>query len=223
MSNKLFQGVIYQMKDVIDRTVGVIDSDGIIIACSDVDRLGEPNKHVTSELLESCDTIVADNYTYKPFALKKSKCEYVVFAKGEDDIALRYCNMISIALENIKYYYDEKYDKISFLKNVVLDNILPGDIYVKSRELHFNSDVQRVVFIVKVLTPTEISVYDILINIFPERKKGCWVGTRGFSGAILPGWTGILNPAMWFRCSRQKAAFWLWPTTIRHRRLPFGS
>lgn len=171
MSNKLFQGVIYQMKDVIDRTVGVIDSDGIIIACSDVDRLGEPNKHVTSELLESCDTIVADNYTYKPFALKKSKCEYVVFAKGEDDIALRYCNMISIALENIKYYYDEKYDKISFLKNVVLDNILPGDIYVKSRELHFNSDVQRVVFIVKVLTPTEISVYDILINIFPERQK----------------------------------------------------
>ena len=66
---------------------------------------------------------MADNYTYKPFALKKSKCEYVVFAKGEDDIALRYCNMISIALENIKYYYDEKYDK----RNV--DDLL----YIESR------------------------------------------------------------------------------------------
>ena len=30
----------------------------------------------------------------------------------------------------------------NFIKNVVLDNILPGDIYAKARELHFDSDVQ---------------------------------------------------------------------------------
>ena len=171
MSNKLFQGIIYQMKDVVDRTVGVIDADGIIIACSDVDRLGEPSKHITNELLEACETVAIDNYTYKPFAMRKTRCEYVTFSKGDDETARRYCNLIAIALENIKYYYDEKYDKISFLKNVVLDNILPGDVYVKSRELHFNSDVQRVVLLVKTLTATEISIYDILLNIFPERQK----------------------------------------------------
>ena len=27
MSNRLFQGVIHQMKDTIDRTIGVIDAD----------------------------------------------------------------------------------------------------------------------------------------------------------------------------------------------------
>ncbi|MDR2817623.1 MAG: helix-turn-helix domain-containing protein [Oscillospiraceae bacterium] len=171
MSNKLFQGVIYQMKDVMDRIVGVADSDGIIIACSDIDRLGEPNNHVTSELLESCETVSVDNYTYKPFSLKKSKCEYVAFAKGNDETAARYCNLISISLESIKFYYDEKYDKVSFLKNVVLDNILPGDVYVKSRELHFNTDVQRVVFLVKVLTTPEISVYDVLVGLFPDGQK----------------------------------------------------
>lgn len=159
------------MKDAMDRTVGVIDAEGIIIACSDVDRLGEPNNHVTNELLESCETVCVDNYTYKPFALKRSKCEYVAFSRGNDETAARYCSLISIALENIKFYYDEKYDRVSFLKNVVLDNILPGDIYVKSRELHFNSDVQRVVLIVKVLTATDVVVHDILARIFPDRQK----------------------------------------------------
>ena len=30
MSNRLFQGVIHQMKDAIDRVIGVIDENGVI-------------------------------------------------------------------------------------------------------------------------------------------------------------------------------------------------
>ena len=30
MSNRLFQGIIYQMKDAIDRVIGVIDENGVI-------------------------------------------------------------------------------------------------------------------------------------------------------------------------------------------------
>ena len=33
---------------------------------------------------------------------------------------------------------DEKKDRLNFIKNVLLDNILPGDIYLKARELSFN-------------------------------------------------------------------------------------
>ena len=38
----------------------------------------------------------------------------------------------------------------NFIKNVVLDNILPGDIYAKARELHFATDVSRVVLLIRV-------------------------------------------------------------------------
>ena len=48
--------------------------------------------------------------------------------------------MLSISLQSIKQYHDEKFDKTNFIKNVMLDNILPGDIYAKARELHFISD-----------------------------------------------------------------------------------
>ena len=41
MSNRLFQGVMHQMKDTIDRTIGVIDESMAVIACSDLGRIGE--------------------------------------------------------------------------------------------------------------------------------------------------------------------------------------
>ena len=41
MSNRLFQGVVHQMRDAIDRTIGVIDETSAIIACSDLDRKGK--------------------------------------------------------------------------------------------------------------------------------------------------------------------------------------
>lgn len=41
MSNRLFQGVIHQMKDSIDKTFGVIDDNFTVIACSELGRIGE--------------------------------------------------------------------------------------------------------------------------------------------------------------------------------------
>ena len=53
MSNRLFQGVIHQMRDAIDRTIGVIDETSVVIACSELGRIGEVNDSITSETLSS--------------------------------------------------------------------------------------------------------------------------------------------------------------------------
>ena len=36
MSNRMFQSVVLQMKESTDRVIGVIDEDGIVIACNDL-------------------------------------------------------------------------------------------------------------------------------------------------------------------------------------------
>jgi carbohydrate diacid regulator len=33
-----------------------------------------------------------------------------------------------------------------------LTNILPGDVYIKARELHFGADISRVVFLVRIVS-----------------------------------------------------------------------
>ncbi len=170
MSNRLFQGVVHQMRDAIDRVIGVVDDTATIISCSELSKIGEVNEFVSFELSDTHDTFVRDGYTYKPFG-SRLKPEYAVFVEGSDEAAAKYAAILAVSLTSIKQYYDEKYDRNNFIKNVILDNILPGDIYVKARELHFNTDVTRVVLLIRIISSNDISAYDVIQNLFPDKQK----------------------------------------------------
>ncbi|MCM1577988.1 MAG: helix-turn-helix domain-containing protein [Ruminococcus sp.] len=170
MSNRLFQGLIHQMRDTMDCIIGVVDSAGTVIACSELTKIGSSNEFVTMDLSDSHEVFVRDGYTYKPFG-SHIKPDFAVFVEGTDENAAKYANIMAITLSSIKQYYDEKYDRNNFIKNVVLDNVLPGDIVVKARELHFSSDVNRVVFLIRILSSNDVSAYDVIQNLFPDKTK----------------------------------------------------
>ena len=170
MSNRLFQGIIHQMSEAIDRTIGVIDESSIIIACSDLSRVGDIFEEAALDAMAAEDVFIAEECTFKPFGPRQSP-SYAAFVSGADPDARRYVRILGIAMDNIKAYYDEKYDRSNFIKNVILDNILPGDIYIKSHELHFEPEVQRVCLLIKVGDKNEISSFEILQNLFPDKAK----------------------------------------------------
>ena len=170
MSNRLFQGLVHQMKETIDTTIGVVDDAATIIACSDLTKIGTTNEFVSLDLSDVHDIFIRDGYTYKPFG-SHTKPEYAVFVEGTDESAAKYANILAISLYNIKQYYDEKYDRNNFIKNVVLDNVLPGDIVIKARELHFSAEVNRVVLLIRIVSANEVSAYDVIQNLFPDKNK----------------------------------------------------
>ena len=170
MSNRLFQGVIHQMKDAIDRVIGVIDENGVVISCSDLGKMGDIRQGVREELSFSSEVITVEGYTYRYMGVGQ-KSEYVVFVEGEDKMAEKMSKLLSVSLGNIKSLYDEKYDKGSFIKNIILDNILPSDIYIKSKELHFNTEELRVVFLIKFFGKTDMMPFEMLQNMFPDKSR----------------------------------------------------
>jgi len=170
MSNRLFQGVIHQMKDAIDRVIGVVDENGVIIACSELVKIGEIRQGVRDELSYTNDVIASNGYTYRPMT-NGPKADYIVFVEGEDKMAEKMSKLLAISLGNIKNLYDEKYDKGSFIKNIILDNILPSDIYIKSKELHFNTEEMRIVFLIKFFGKTDMMPFEMLQNMFPDKSK----------------------------------------------------
>ena len=157
MSNRLFQGIVHQMKDTVNRVIGVIDENGTIVACSDLTRVGGGSDFFATELNDSHESFIRDGYTYKPFGVH-IKPDYAVFVEGTDDAASKYAGLIAISLAGIKQYYDEKYDRNNFVKNIILDNVLPGDI-------------SRVVFLISVISANDVSVYDVIQNLFPDKNK----------------------------------------------------
>lgn len=183
MSNRLFQGIIHQMKDAVDRVIGVLDENGIIISCSDLAKIGGTSQGVRDELSYTSETVMSGGYTYKPIG-SGAKTEYIVFVEGEDKQAERLAAILSISLGSIKGLYDDKYDKASFIKNVILDNILPSDIYLKSKELHFSNDVMRIVMLIKFIGKNEIIPYQMVQNMFPDKNKD-YVISVGESDIVL--------------------------------------
>ncbi len=170
MSNRLFQSVVHQMKDAVDCTIGVVDVEGVVIACSELTRIGEVLIGVKEELFYTGEAFSASGYLLRPIGAY-GKTEYYVFVEGEDQRAKFVSNLLCISLGQIKALYDEKYDKSSFIKNIILDNILPSDIYVKSKELRVNNEIERVVLLIKFTNRGDLVPVDVIQNMFPDRNR----------------------------------------------------
>ena len=65
----------------------------------------------------------------------------------------------------------KKHNKTIFIKNIISDNILPGDIYVRAKELHFSTDVPRAVFLIRQIDRTDLSALETVSEMFPDRQK----------------------------------------------------
>ena len=172
MSNRLFQSIVLQFKESTDRMVGVIDMEGNVIACTDLPSIGGHMPQVLPALNGERDaTVTADGKTLKSLGGWSIQFGYAVFVQGEDQEARLICTMAAVALNGVKSYYEEKYDKGTFIKNIITDNIMLGDIYIRAKELQLASEVCRAVFLVRAIEPIDVSLVDAVQSLFPDRQN----------------------------------------------------
>ena len=172
MSNSVFQSVILQLKEACDRTIGVIDTDGCVVSSTDINLLGERWPDAALKAANNMDAAVTFNQkTFRAIISNTGALEYAVFCLGDDDTARAYCNLAYIALNDAKTFYEEKHDRGTFVKNIIMDNILPGDIYIRAKELHFATEAPRAVFLVRQLGHSDVSTVDVLGNLFPDKMQ----------------------------------------------------
>ncbi len=171
MSNRVFQGVILQLKEGTGRVIGVLDSDGIVIAASNSGLLGERWADAVVDYVPGNDGVYYhEGNTFKPFG-NSGAAEFLVFAEGTDEVAHSLVTLSAVALNGAKIYYEEKHDKGTFVKNIIMDNIMPGDIYIRAKELHFSADVQRAVFLVRQVGHADVSSVEVLKNLFTDKQQ----------------------------------------------------
>ena len=169
MSSRIFQSVIIQMKDATTRAMGVIDPDGLVVASSDLSLIGTNLGAVQIPGESGSEMIFTNgNKTFKLLGVGAAG-DYSVFAEGEDELARTLCIMASIAISEAGIYFEENHDKRAFVKNIVTENVLPGDIYVRAKELRFASEVVRGVLVIRNSTTMDPSVVELLNDEFPDK------------------------------------------------------
>jgi len=172
MSSRIFQSVIVQMKEATDRCFGVIDAEGFVVACSELSLIGsrlDNIQGITSELPEQI--FVSGTRTYKILGGPNSRFDYAVFVEGKDTAARSLCIMAAVAFNESKSNYDEKYNKSTFVKNIISDNILPGDVYVRAKELDFVTDVPRVVYLIRQTDKSDVATLELVQTMFPDKQR----------------------------------------------------
>ncbi len=170
MQSRIFQNACNQLKKDIHRRLGIMDENGYIIACSDESKVGFQKEAVITHFDVSNDDYMGGGYIFRKIETY-NKNTYVVFCEGEDEIAKGFVSFLATHFTTIKQYYDEKYDRNSFVKNIILDNILPSDILYKARELKLSIECPRIVMLIRSQKAVETSLVDVLQSLFPDTSK----------------------------------------------------
>ena len=88
---------------------------------------------------------------------------------GESTVVVGIGTIATHLRDLAKSYYEEKHDRGSFVKDIISDNIMLGDIYMRAKELRVATYVSRGVCAIRSLQKGEFVPTETMPNMFPDR------------------------------------------------------
>lgn len=170
MISKAFQDIVSQMAEVFPKKFGITDATGLVLAASGPEISEDLIEELISVADEAGKVYVREGYTIRLIDGRPYP-EYIVYVEGTDELARYCCNAVTVAANNVRRYYDEKYDKTIFMQNILFDNMLAFDLHQKALELHVDVNMPRVIFYIKVLKKGDVGIYEVIRNMFPDKEK----------------------------------------------------
>ena len=95
------------------------------------------------------------------------------------------CTMAAVAFNEAKNSYEEKHNKAAFVKNIISDNILPGDVYVRAKELHFVTDEMRSVILVRQNESSDGAAVETIQRLFPDKQNDFVININETDVAVI--------------------------------------
>lgn len=179
MISKAFQNIVTQMAEVFPKRFGIADSQGLVLAYTGTEISPSIMEELIADTNKHNSLILKNGYTARAIA-NTPYSEYVVYVEGIDEISKYCCNAVTVAANNVRHYYNEKYDKTNFMQNILFDNLLPFDLHQKARELHVDVDAARAVFYINVIEQaSENDVYEVVRNMYPDKEREFVINVDG--------------------------------------------
>ncbi len=171
MSNKLYQSLLYQMSVSIDRRVGLYE-DGDFIFSYPEDTVMLRHADDIARLTENMDEPVHFlGFTFLG-APSLTSPDFLVFVEGEDETALKFAEMISISVHSMHQLHNDRYDRSNLIRNIILDNVLPGDVLISAKELHLTYDAPRVIMLLRAAdgSASAHTLVEVVQGLFPDKN-----------------------------------------------------
>ncbi|MDO4170352.1 MAG: helix-turn-helix domain-containing protein [Lachnospiraceae bacterium] len=182
ISNQVLQDTVDGIKAISRTDLCVMDTDGKAVAST----IGDVSEYVESVMIFSQSLaesqMMQGHQFFKVF--DENQLEYIILVKGETDDAYMVGKLAAFQIQNLLVAYKERFDKDNFIKNLLLDNLLLVDIYNRSKKLHIDTDVKRLVYIIETKKEKESSALETVHNLFAA-KTGNFVTAVDEKNIIL--------------------------------------
>lgn len=147
ISNQILQSTIDGIKEISHMDIGILDAGGHEVAATE---------HLFDNAAAAIPDFVAspaDSQSAGPFQYFKvfdeNDLEYILIVCGDTDNSLLVGKMAAYQVKGLLGAYKEHYDRDSFMKNLLLDNLLLIDIYERAKKLHIPINSRRVVMLIE--------------------------------------------------------------------------
>jgi len=97
--------------------------------------------------------------------------EYVLACEKRPAYASLAGSMAVIQLEQLIESHQERQDKDNFIKNLLMDNLLPVDIYNRAKKLNINPRKPRVAFLIETRSRDNEGVLETIKSMFAENEN----------------------------------------------------
>ena len=169
ISNQILQSNIEGLKEITRIDLCVCDVEGKVLA-STFEHAEEYESSILAFVDSPADSQVISGYQFfKVF--DEHQLEYILLAKGGSDDVYMVGKLAAFQIQNLIVAYKERFDKDSFIKNLLLDNLLLVDIYNRAKKLHIEADVRRVVMILEMPQEKDHSSMESVKSLFGGKSK----------------------------------------------------
>lgn len=169
ISNQILQNTIDGLKGITRIDLCIIDTEGKVLAATfpDAERYVEPAESFVESPADS--QVVSGCQFFKVF--DEHQLEYVLLANGDSEDVYMVGKIASFQIQNLLVAYKERFDKDNFIKNLLLDNLLLVDIYNRSKKLHIDTEVRRVVYIIETNRDKDGNEIEKVRGVFGGKTK----------------------------------------------------
>ena len=183
ISNQVLQNTLEGLKEISRTEFCIIDTEGKVLATTFSDfsiQQGDIQAFVESQadsqLVKGFQYFkVCDDYQLEYILVAHGDDEdtYMVgmVAHGDDEDTYMIGKLAAFQIQNLIVAYKERFDKDSFIKNLLLDNLLLVDIYNRAKKLHIDADVRRAVMILELQQEKDHSVMESVKSFFGGKSK----------------------------------------------------
>ena len=168
ISNLVLQNTVEGMQKITHSDFVVYNVDGRIVA-----ETGDRNPIHEHEVVDfaglpDISMRVSSGYLFKIY--DDFQVEYVLAVLDTTDQGMMTGKMAAFQIQNLIVAYRERYDKDSFIKNLLLDNLLLVDIYNRAKKLHIETEARRVVFILETSEDKDYSTLESVKAVFAGKS-----------------------------------------------------